>query len=334
MKSRLGFALLLLLLLACQPSKKPAISFYYWKTVFDLTPKEQAVLTQNNVKKLYVRYFDLALNVAFHNVYPASPIHFTTPIRQFTVVPVVYIKNQIFLDTTVALPELARKTVDLITRINTSNGISCQEIQLDCDWTLASKERYLEFVEVFKRISQKRISATIRLHQVKYFKKTKIPNVDSGVLMYYNMGKIAPDSLNSIYDRKIAEKYLASLKKYPLQLNFALPIYSWCIHIQNQKVIGVRTKISVADLVKDKKFKQEDEKHFRVIQSNYKNGVFYQENDVLKLESITSSDLLEMASDLRENTKESPNEILFYDLDQFNFNSYEKSIFEQVIAVF
>lgn len=334
MKSRLGFALLLLLLLACQPSKKTAISFYYWKTVFDLTPKEQAVLTQNNVKKLYVRYFDLTLNVASHNVYPASPIHFTTPIRQFTVVPVVYIKNQIFLDTTVAIPELARKTVDLITRINTSNGISCQEIQLDCDWTLSTKERYLEFVEVFKRISQKRISATIRLHQVKYFKKTKIPNVDSGVLMYYNMGKIAPDSLNSIYDRKIAEKYLASLKKYPLQLNFALPIYSWCIHIQNQKVIGVRTKISVADLVKDKKFKREDEKHFRVIQSNYKNGVFYQENDVLKLESIASSDLLEMASDLKENTKESPNEILFYDLDQFNFNSYEKSIFEQVIAVF
>jgi hypothetical protein len=45
LKNRLGFALLLLLLLACQPSKKPVISFYYWKTVFDLTPKEQAVLT-------------------------------------------------------------------------------------------------------------------------------------------------------------------------------------------------------------------------------------------------------------------------------------------------
>jgi len=54
----------------------------------------------------------------------------------------------------------------------------------------------------------------------------------------------------------------------------------------------------------------------------------------LKLEAIASSDLLEMASDLQENTNESPNEILFYDLDQFNFNSYEKSIFAQVIAVF
>ncbi|WP_300977341.1 hypothetical protein [Flavobacterium sp.] len=334
MKNKLGFTLLLLLLLACQPSKKPAISFYYWKTIFELNPKEQAVLAQNNVQKLYVRYFDLTLDVAAHQVYPTSPIHFKTPIKQFTVVPVVYIKNQIFLDSTIVVKEVAHKTADLITRINTANGIACQEIQLDCDWTLRTKERYLEFVEVFKRASQKRISATIRLHQVKYFKKTKIPNVDSGVLMYYNMGKIAPDSLNSIYDRNIAEKYLESLKKYPLPLNFALPIYSWFIHIQNQKVIGVRAKLSVANLVKDKNFKRESEKYFRVIQSNYKNGVFYQENDILKLEAISSSDLLEMASDLQEKTKESPSEILFYDLDQFNFNNYEKSIFEQVIAVF
>jgi hypothetical protein len=32
------------------------------------------------------------------------------------------------------------------------------------------------------------------------------------VLMYYNMGSIASDSLNSINDRKIVSKYLESLK--------------------------------------------------------------------------------------------------------------------------
>lgn len=334
MKKISGFALLLLLLLACQERKKTTISFYYWKTTFDLTSNEQAVLAQNKVKKLYVRYFDLKQNPVSQEVYPEHPVRFKTDIREFTVVPVVYIKNQVFLDSKVSITDLAKKTADLVARINSLNGITCQEIQLDCDWTLSTKERYLKFVEVFRKLSKKKISATIRLHQVKYFKKTKIPNVDSGVLMYYNMGKIASDSLNSIYDRKIAEKYLASLKKYPLPLNFALPIYSWFIHIQNQKVIGVRAKISVSDVLKDKNFRQEDEKHFRVVQSNYKKGVFYQENDILKLEVISSSDLLEMTSDLQENMNQSPDEIIFYDLDQFNFNNYEKSIFEQVIAVF
>lgn len=334
MRTRLGFVFLLIMLLACQTSIKPAISFYYWKTSFDLTPVEHAVLTQNKVKKLYIRYFDLKLNPVSHEVYPESPIHFKTPIQQFLVVPVVYIKNQIFLNNKTPIADIAQKTWNLIAKINSTNGINCHEIQLDCDWTLSSKERYFAFVEAFKRLSQKRISATIRLHQVKYFKNTKIPNVDSGVLMYYNMGKIAPDSLNSIYDRTSAEKYLESLKKYPLQLNFALPIYSWFVHIQNQKIIGVRTKISVSDLQKDMNFRQVEKKHFRVIRSNYKNGVFYQENDVLKLEAISSSDLLEMASDLQENSKQTPNEIVFYDLDQFNIKSYEKSIFEQVIAVF
>ena len=154
------------------------------------------------------------------------------------------------------IEDLAQKTIRLVEEINAKNKINCQEIQIDCDWTLKSKDNYLKFIERFKKLSQKKLSATIRLHQVKYFKKTKIPNVDSGVLMYYNMGTIAPDSLNSIYNKKIAEKYLKSLKKYPLHLDFALPIYSWAVHIRNQKVIGLRSKINVRELKKDANFEQ------------------------------------------------------------------------------
>lgn len=92
---------------------------------------------------------------------------------------------------------------------------------------------------------------------MKYFEKTKIPNVDSGVLMYYNMGSIAPDSLNSIYDQKLASKYLKSLKKYPLHLDFAFPIYSWGIHIRNNKVIELRSKINSRELEKDPNFEKQ-----------------------------------------------------------------------------
>ncbi|HEU0124911.1 MAG TPA: hypothetical protein VFQ56_01270, partial [Flavobacterium sp.] len=206
--------------------------------------------------------------------------------------------------------------------------------QIDCDWTLKSKENYLKFIEVFKKLSKKKLSATIRLHQVKYFKKTKIPNVDSGVLMYYNMGSIAPDSLNSIYDQKVAAKYLSSLKKYPLHLDFALPIYSWGVHIRNNKVIGLRSKINRKDLQNDPNFEKTSEIFFRAKQSNYKNGVFYEANDLLKIEEITKEDLKEMAEDLDENLPEKPNQIIFYDLDEFNLNNYEKNIFEQVISKF
>lgn len=324
----------LFLLLSCGKSEKPAISFYYWKTIFRFSEKEKETLKENHVQKLYVRYFDIGLHPESKFPIPISPVRFEANPKEYSIVPVVFIQNKVMLLPNLDVNELAQKTFGFIEQINSKNNISCQEIQIDCDWTLKSKEHYLKFIEVFKKLSKKKLSATIRLHQVKYFKKTKIPNVDSGVLMYYNMGSIAPDSLNSIYDQKVAAKYLSSLKKYPLHLDFALPIYSWGVHIRNNKVIGLRSKINRKDLQNDPNFEKINAIFFRAKQSNYKNGVFYEANDLLKIEEIKKEDLKEMAEDLDENLPEKPNQIIFYDLDEFNLNNYEKNIFEQVISKF
>ena len=302
--------------------------------MFKLSPLEKTTLQQNNVKKLYVRYFDIDLEAKTNLPFPKGPIHFEQKTTGFAVVPVVYIKNKVMLNKNTNVMDLAQKTNDYIQQINTKNNISCQEIQIDCDWTLESRANYLQFVDSFKKISGKKLSATIRLHQIKYFTKTKIPNVDKGVLMYYNMGKIAPDSLNSIYDRNIAIQYLASLKKYPLKINMALPIYSWAIHIREGKVMGLKNKINVFSIKKDANFVQINKSLFKVKINNYKAGSFYKVGDYLKFESIHQNDLLEMANDLNDNSKTNPEEIIFYDLDEFNIKNYEKDIFKQVIDRF
>ena len=321
-------------MLSCTKSEKPVISFYYWKTIFKFSKIEKEVLDENKVQKLYVRYFDIGLHPESNFPIPVSPVRFLENPKEYTIVPVVFIQNKVMLQPHLDVNDLAQKTFDFIEQINSKNQISCQEIQIDCDWTLKSKKNYLKFIEVFKKLSKKKLSATIRLHQVKYFKKTKIPNVDSGVLMYYNMGSIAPDSLNSIYDKKVAERYLKSLKRYPLHLDFAFPIYSWGVHIRNNKVIGLRSKMNSVALEKDSNFEKTSSIFFRVKKANYKNGVFYEENDLLKIEEIKAEDLKEMAEDLQDNLVEKPNEIIFYDLDEFNLNNYEKNIFEQVISCF
>lgn len=302
--------------------------------MFKFSNTEKEVLNENNVQKLYVRYFDIGLHPETNFPIPISPIRFEENPKEYTIVPVVFIQNKVMLQPSLDVENLAQKTFDFIEQINSKNKIDCREIQIDCDWTLNSKEKYLKFIEVFKKLSKKKLSATIRLHQVKYFKKTKIPNVDSGVLMYYNMGSIAPDSLNSIYDQKVAERYLKSLKKYPLHLDFAFPIYSWGVHIRDNKVIGLRSKMNSAGLEKDSNFEKTSPVFFRVKHSNYKNGVFYEENDLLKIEEIKAEDLKEMAEDLQDNLVEKPNEIIFYDLDEFNLNNYEKNIFKQVVSWF
>ncbi|WP_117595763.1 hypothetical protein [Flavobacterium sp. Root420] len=322
------------LVTACSKNDKPIIAFYYWKTIFKLSETEKEVLKDNNVEKLYIRYFDIGLHPETTEPIPVSPIHFQDNITKFDIVPVIFIQNKVMLKSNIDIKNLAEKTLHLVNEINTKNNIVCNEIQIDCDWTLASKENYLKFIEHFKKLSYKKLSATIRLHQVKYFKRTKIPNVDSGVLMYYNMGTIAPDSINSIYNHQIAEKYLKSLKKYPLHLDIALPIYSWAIHIRNQKVIGLRSKLNVAQLKKDRNFEQINALFFKVKKSNYKNGFFYEEEDMLKIEAISAEDLKIMGEELSENLANTPKEIIFYDLDEFNLKNYEKNIFEQVVSCF
>lgn len=238
------------------------------------------------------------------------------------------------LDKKLNVLDLAKKTNSFIGQINSKNKITIQEIQIDCDWTLESKDNYMRFIEAFKKVSNKKLSATIRLHQIKYFKKTEIPKVDRGVLMYYNMGKIAVDSLNSIYDSDIANRYLKSLKNYPLPFDIALPVYSWGIHIRDGKIIGLRNKIDVNNLKNNSSFVLTKNKWFTVINSNFNQGIFYKKNDQIKIESISEIDLLEMANNLDENISQNPKEIIFYDLDEFNFKKYEEGFFKEIIDCF
>lgn len=334
MRKSFVYVLMFFLLISCSENNKPIISFYYWKTIFKLSEAEKEILRENNVRKIYIRYFDIDLHPKDTNPIPLTPIRFQEMMNGFDVVPVVYIKNKVMLKPNLDLEDLAKKTIGLINEINSKNKIFSKEIQIDCDWTLTSKDNYLKFIEVFKKLSKKKLSATIRLHQIKYFRKTKIPNVDSGVLMYYNMGTITADSSNSVYDKKVADRYLKSLKKYPLHLDFALPIYSWAVHIRNQKVVGLRSKLNFSELKNDTNYVQTSSVFFKVKHANYKNGIFYEENDKLKIEAISSEDLIEMAKDLSDNSPQKPNEIIFYDLDEFNIKNYEKNIFEEVVSYF
>lgn len=328
------YIVLILIFASCDREEHAAVSFYYWKTNFDLSSLEQETLSENKVSKLYIRYFDLDINPSTKEVFPVSPIHFKVKPTVASIVPVVFIQNKVMLEEDFDSKALVKKTMDFIALINKKNNLECSEIQIDCDWTLTSKNNYLQFIEDFKRVSKKQISVTIRLHQVKYFEKTKIPNADRAVLMYYNMGTIAVESFNSIYNRETASKYVKSLKKYPMALNFALPIYSWGIHISEGRVIGLRNKLNTADLVSDINYKQINEFSFEVLKSHYKKSVFYKKGDVVKIEAISTSNLEEMAEDLSENSADIAKEIIFYDLDEINIRNYDKNIFKKITAYF
>ena len=329
----LGWVVVFQLTSCVQP--KPSVSFYYWKTVFDLSPEERAVLKANHVTRLYVRYFDVELSEG--KATPRSPIKFASRPDGWETVPVIYVKNEVMLSNTLDVADLATKVMTLVNAINAHESmVAASEIQVDCDWSLDSKETYFKFIAALKAAGVKTISATIRLHQVKYVKTTGMPPVDRGVLMFYNMGHIAADSSNSIYERATAARYTQALHQYPLKLDVALPIFSWGLHIRGNKVIGLLNKVDDNVFLRDPNFKMKAAPFFEVTHNVLKLDHYFEQGDRIKIETVTTTDLSEMASDLSGDLPGRPGEIIFYDLDNFNLKHYrhEDDFYEKISSAF
>lgn len=311
--------IVLTVLFSCTPNDTPTSSFYYWKTVFQLTPLEKNFLQKHPKTSLYVRYFDVKLIDG--QPFPVAPIYFREKKIASNIIPVVFIKNEVFLSKELHIEGLADKIVSLVQQINTKNHMFNQEIQIDCDWSLESKDRFMGFLKVLKRKYDKTISATIRLHQIKYFRDTKVPPVDYGVLMFYNMGKLQNQESNSIYDAKVAEQYLPSLAKYPLPLKAAFPIFSWIKHSRNNQIVQLISKTN-ADIFKNNPNFEAKENGFLVKQNVLFHSHFFKEGDQIIPESISESDLHEMQELLSKYQKDIVASVIYYDFDEFNIKKY------------
>jgi hypothetical protein len=317
------------LLLSCGRKKDaPAISFYHWKSTLSLSAPEKKCLQNNSCKKLYVKYFDV---VNENGVLPVAKADLKN-IPDCGIVPVVYLSNAVFAGEKTDAADLAGKVLKLISEMNTHFKLSPPEIQFDCDWTQKTKEKYFEFLRAAKKVFNKKISATIRLHQVKYRERTGIPPADEAVLMYYNMGKISAAENNSIYDKEIAAGYERSLKDYPLQLSLALPIFSWGIQVRDERVICLLDKMGKENFLNDNNFVPAQDNIFTVKNGCFKSGYYFEKNDRIKIESVTEESLNEIGSKL--SGRFIPAEIIFYDLDSINLKRYDENIFAKVAAHF
>ncbi len=299
---KLFAVLLVLLLVSCTEEKeKMEISFYYWRTVFELTPLEKQYIDELEVKRLYVRYFDVGLRG--QDAVPVAPVVFNEGPEELKIIPVVYIKNEVFLRP-LHTDSLAGKISAYIKQINDKAGITTDEIQFDCDWSLESKNNYFQFIRDFKKLHP-RLS----------------------VLMYYNMGVIGASDENSIYDEKIAHRYITSLHNYSLPLSIALPVFSWGVHIRNHQVTNLIGGLRHHDLSGDG-FEKTGENRYRVKEDVVFKGRYLAKNDEIKIEEASAEQLKKMVRDIEKNSKKRPETLIFYDLNERNLTSYEKEFFK------
>ena len=328
-----GFILLVVFVIccfaACQTNKESVteFGFYHWQTELELSEIEKNTLNSLDAKQLYVKYFDI--DWKDNQPVPLAMLRVSNwDLEDLGIVPCVFITNRTMANIAPAdIPALAKNIHIKITEIGYSfPEKAIREIQIDCDWSQQTRANYFQLLEELKQYypTDFIISATIRLHQIKYFDKTGVPPVDRGMLMYYNVGDVDDlETENSILDIEIAQNYLYNFDEYPLDLDVALPIFAWSIVFRDAKLVKIIHNLRAVDLMNDERFKSISNTRFEVQKSTYLDGYYLYKGDVIRTETIDLETLQKASVLLKEKLPKADRSIVFYHLDSLTVEQYK-----------
>ena len=333
----LKIAFLIFFLLSCTPTKKEITpAFYHWQTNFSLSQSEKDYLQNFSIKKLYVKFFDVDWNGRMQEPLPVAEVILdTTELQSVEIIPTIFITNRSLKNYPLEkMEELGENILEKIFSIKKD----VRELQIDCDWSGTTKEKYFRLLRFLKKEIQEekiQLSATIRLHQIKYFKRTGVPPVDRGILMFYNVDDVKDDKTkNSILDLVVAKQYFFNFENYPLELDVALPIFSWGVLYRSGGMIKLINNLRAEDMMDDSYFLQTDETHFEVVKSTYLNGKYLYEGDIIRLEIVPLETLKKSAKLLKTKIKNPNITISFYHLDTTTIKHYPYEKLEAIITAF
>jgi len=323
-------------LLSCthQTERSINVAFYFWRSVFKLTPDEIDYLTHSQANKLYLKYFDIDWHEFKEEPELVAPIRFVDKIPvNLAIIPTVFITNRTLLNLQEQNIEiLAGNIIKNTNAISQHQNLRFNEIQIDCDWTPKSREKYFKLLELLKSNFTARsiqVSVTLRLHQYKYPDITGIPPADRCMLMFYNMGEI--DQLNtdnSILDINTAKNYLNKNISYPLDLDIALPIFGWGVLFRKDEIVDLLNNISVNDLKNKDLYQNINANNYSIIKSHYLSGSYVYNGDIIRIEEVDFKLLLESAEIISNTLTDEDITIAFFSLTENNIRkfSYEKII--------
>ena len=234
----MGIVATLLLLASCGDGEKAPVvrSVYFWSTTFELDSAQMDFIRSNDIRKIYLRYFDV-VTTPQGEVLPNATVQFVTPQPDSVeIVPTVFITNECM---THIPDDLADKILSRILQMNETRDIfGVREIQIDCDWSGRTRTAYFDMLEQLTEKAKAKgidISTTIRLHQL----SQTPPPVNRGVLMMYNTSDIKDKEHNPILDIKDVQPYMKHLKSYKLPLSTAYPMFYWDLLFRGDHFVGI-----------------------------------------------------------------------------------------------
>lgn len=332
MKKMLFLGLLTGCLFSCKNDNKVRNvehAFYYWKSRNYINDETSKNLSGNGVRKVYVKFFEIDYSDAMGN-YPYDKLESYNEMfdkkDSISIVPTVFIKNEIFrYNTEKDLDLLSDNIVFLIKKRCGEifrNVTVTDEIQIDCDWTKSTKDKYFYLLKKIRSDSQKQISCTLRLYPYKYKEIMGVPPVDKAMLMCYNLVQpLTNSNKNSILDVNELKSYLNEKRTYPIHLDIALPVFGWTQLYQNhhfQKLVDLSSAQLESFAKKTKPMWYEVTKD-----TSLQWGEYYRVADQIKCEEVSAKDLNEAIAVIKKNVALDPTTtIALFDLDDSIFSKY------------
>lgn len=304
--------------------ERPTIAFYHWRTGLSLGPSERRWLDSLAVSRLYVKAFDVDWSSERLMPVPQAllVIDSASLPDDIALVPVVFITNRTLERAGGQVDTLAARVAAKVTE--RLQGYPFDELQIDCDWTLGTRAAYFRFLAALRQQlpPATTLSATIRLHQLRYADKTGVPPVDRGVLMYYNMGQVEDwHESNSILNLQKAAPYLQA-PGYSLPLDLALPLFRWGVLFRHGRLIKLINNLEASALADSSRFTPLGPARYRVRESTYLAGYYLYRDDEIRLEGVDSTALLTAAEQWRYYAGAPTRRVIFYHLDSVVLKSF------------
>ena len=321
--------LCLSLCLSCQRKSQSAQNaVYYWRTNFRLDSYERDFLKAHNVTKMYVRFFDVEKDYDYENLpVPTGTLIFIDSVPEgVEIVPTVFITPHAIAE----YPKFKDKLYQRICAMAEVNGVTFNEVQIDCDWTQEEADFYFAFMSEFRALLKEKgikLSTTIRFSQL----SSRVPDADYGVLMCYNTGNFKEwEEDNSILDIDDVTPYMSSLKKFKLPLAVAYPNFSWNLVFSSDKDFN-EILYSEPDFSDAKKFKKIDDNRYEIVHEKTRDDYDpYYWDAYIRHEMPTAKEILQVKEMVEKNISDHLPQNIIYHLDSKNLSNYSENDVEKI----
>lgn len=330
-------------------------AIYYWKTLMQFDEADKQMADNLNLATMYIRYFDISwsytrggipvgvLNVDKYDFDEASATFGTR-----NIIPTVFITNEVFKNIKEGeLKLLAYKTSLKIEQISaelenlyyeTNKGKAGDnnkqyafddlivEVQIDCDWTASTKDKYFMFLEILDKEMEEPLSCTVRLHQYRDRKLMGIPPLDRGLLMCYNVADVQRyDTKNAIIDANIVQQYVID-DPYPIRLDVGLPMFSWAAWYRGQEFKGLVSGWNNKDAANKNLYKKSIDNQYIVSKDAELGNYYLREGDVLRWDNSNKAEIEKTIAILNDKIDLSASRIAFFDWETEKIKQHENEL--------